>query len=470
MRTTLERELKLEPDPQFELPVDLGRPVESRLFISTYYDTPPRSLLRSGLTLRRRVENGLSRWQLKLPREGNARAELEAPGGPAGPPIELRRLLTAHLRHGKLAPVATLRTRRVGVRVADGEHELAEVTLDAVDVLDGQRQAGAFRELEIELLEGDDDDLDRLSRVLRRAGAHRSDGRTKVARALDLSFDGSPPEDASPFEQLHALLCLQLREIEAHDPGVRLGDDPEDVHRMRVATRRTRALVNATEPLLGELLKPLGDELKWLGSLLGPVRDLDVLIDHLRRGVAQLDEDKKGGELIIAALEEEREGFRDALLAALDSVRYLELLARFEADIDALPADVAPDGVKPLAAASFDKLRKEARDLPDHPSDVELHGLRKTAKKARYAAELAAVEGGRKIQKTIDALKKLQDVIGAHQDAVVAEERLRALSKARSALAAGRLIERERGRRHEARAEYPAVLDDVLGRGRKAFT
>lgn len=466
---TLERELKLEPDPQFVLPQDLGRPVESRLFISTYYDTPPRSLLRSGLTLRRRVENGLSRWQLKLPREGNARAELESPGGPSGPPLELRRLLVAHLRHGPLAPVATLRTRRVGVRVADGEHEVAEVTLDAVDVLDGQRQAGAFRELEIELLEGDDDDLERLARVLRRAGAHRSDGRTKVARALDLSFDGTPPGDASPFEQLHALLRVQLRDIEAHDPGVRLGDDPEDVHQMRVATRRTRALVQATQPLLGEALQPLADELRWLGALLGSVRDLDVLIARLREGVAQLDDDREAGELLVASLEEEREGYRDALLAALDSQRYEAMLALFEREVEALPRHSQADRLEPIAAAAFARLRKEAKSLPHVPSDTDLHELRKTAKKARYAAELAAADGGRRVQKAIDALRELQDVIGAHQDAVVAEERLRALAGTRTTLAAGRLIERERKRRRAARAEFPAALDEALGRGRKAF-
>jgi CHAD domain-containing protein len=137
--------------------------------------------------------------------------------------------------------------------------------------------------------------------------------------------------------------------------------------------------------------------------------------------------------------------------------------------VAALPADSAADGLEPIAAALFDKLRKEARALPADPSDIELHGLRKTAKKARYAAELAAAEGGRRIEKTIDALKDLQDVIGAHQDAVVAEERLRALAKARTALAAGRLIERERGRRRSARDAYPAVLDEALSRGRKAF-
>jgi CHAD domain-containing protein len=305
--------------------------------------------------------------------------------------------------------------------------------------------------------------------VLRRAGAHRSDGRTKVARALDLSFDGAPPEDASPFEQLHALLRLQLRDIEAHDPGVRLGDDPEDVHRMRVATRRTRALVQATRPLLGERLHPLADELKWIGALLGSVRDLDVLIDRLRDGVAQLDDDRKGGDLLVASLEEEREGCRDALLTALDSPRYLDTLALFEREVEALPRQGEADGLAPIAAEAFAKLRKQAKALPDVPSDVELHELRKTAKKARYAAELAAGEGGRRVEKAIDGLKDLQDVIGAHQDAVVAEERLRALAKARTALAAGRLIERERERRRVARAEFPAVLDDVLGRGRKAF-
>ncbi|HEY2326075.1 MAG TPA: CYTH and CHAD domain-containing protein [Gaiellaceae bacterium] len=435
MRTTLERELKLEPDPQFELPLDLGRPVESRLFISTYYDTPPRSLLRSGITLRRRVENGLSRWQLKLPRGGHARAELESPGGPAGPPHELRRLLTAHLRHGPLSPVATLRTRRVGVRVADGNHELAEVTLDAVDILDGQRQAGAFREIEIELLEGDDEDLDRLARVLRRAGAHDTDGSSKVARALGAAHVDTP------------MLVGQLHELEAHDPGVRLGDDPEDVHKMRVATRRSRSLVEEGE---------FRDELKWLATLLGAVRDLDVLIAHLRNAVPLLDVDRVGGETIVATLEEEREAHRDALLTALDSTRYDDLLTRF----DTGRADGHAD-----PAAALATLQRAAKELPKEASDEQLHDLRKLAKKARYAAELSGAGG----KKYISALKELQDVIGEHQDAVLAEGHLRKLARARTAVAAGRLIEGERERRRLARLAVPGVLADVLARGKKVF-
>ena len=87
MESTVERELKLEPPDGFELPPLDGEDLESRVFTSTYYDTAPRSLLRAGITLRRRVENGLSRWQLKLPRDGYARAEIEAFGGPVGPPV-----------------------------------------------------------------------------------------------------------------------------------------------------------------------------------------------------------------------------------------------------------------------------------------------------------------------------------------------------------------------------------------------
>ncbi len=285
MKGFLEREVKLDPGAAFTLPELPGRPLESRVFTSTYYDTPPRSLARGGITLRRRVENGLSRWQLKLPRE-DGRDELEAPGGPAGPPPELAALLKAHLRHGKLAPVATLRTHRSGVRVAEGERSLADVTLDAVDILDNGHAAGNFTELEVELVDGNDDDLDRLARKLRRAGAQRTDGQPKLMRVLDLTADAVPGPDAPLGEQLRFMLDRSLAELEAQDPGVRLGEDPEALHRFRVATRRARALIRSTSSFLGDALAPLGAELDWLAGLLGPVRDLDVLLARLQQEAA----------------------------------------------------------------------------------------------------------------------------------------------------------------------------------------
>src|SRR5437660_961434 len=96
MRTTLEQELKLDVDGEFALPELAGDPLADRVFTSTYHDTPSRSLGRSGITLRRRLENGKSLWQLKLPRSGNGgttRAELKWLGGVLGPVRDLDVLL-----------------------------------------------------------------------------------------------------------------------------------------------------------------------------------------------------------------------------------------------------------------------------------------------------------------------------------------------------------------------------------------
>jgi CHAD domain-containing protein len=109
------------------------------------------------------------------------------------------------------------------------------------------------------------------------------------------------------------------------------------------------------------------------------------------------------------------------------------------------------------------QLRRASDGLPADPSDEELHAVRIRAKRARYAAELA---GGKKLKPAIAALKRVQDVIGEHQDAVVAETKLRAVATAGSAVAAGRLIERERARRAARRAEYAEALEAALRRGK----
>src|SRR5690349_6258785 len=105
---TPERELKLDAPESFELPELPGRPLEPRLFTSTYHDTPDGRLARAGITLRRRVENGTSRWQLKLPRD-DYRLEVEARGGPAPVPPAFQAALSAVTRGAELQPVATLR-------------------------------------------------------------------------------------------------------------------------------------------------------------------------------------------------------------------------------------------------------------------------------------------------------------------------------------------------------------------------
>jgi CHAD domain-containing protein len=450
MDATVEHERKLQAPDGFELPALGGSPLEPRVFTSVYYDVPSRSLTNSGITLRRRTERGKSLWQLKLP-QADARLELEQPGGPTGPPDELRQLLFAHLRDHQVESIAELRTRRRGELVERGE-STAEVTVDEVAVMNGQSVSHAFVEVEIELRDGDPSRLDKIAKEIARAGATPTNGSPKVFQALGI-VPARTKRPADPFEALRALLRNQLGEILRHDPGTRVGGDPESLHDMRVAVRRSRALLRAGRPLIADDTQALSTELKWLGQMLGAVRDLDVLLDHLRaEGAALGGNDAKAAVRLLRHLSRERKRARDTLLRALSSSRYLELLDRFEAMLDELTPTGADVTLDALARRQLKKVRKAVAALPEDPRDEELHAIRKLGKRARYAAELA------RSRDVAQRSKKLQDVLGVHQDSTVAEARLRALAAtapADEALAAGRLIEREHVRQAETRAAWP---------------
>jgi CHAD domain-containing protein len=466
MRETVEREVKLVPGEGFQLP-ELGQPQPTRDFVSTYLDTPELRLARHGVTFRHRVEDGAGVWQLKIP-QGDARIELEEPGPPARPPAALLGLLVAYLRGSELVRVARLRTRRQTQR-ADG----AEIVDDSVAVLDGQRVTSRFRELEVELLDGDEQALRRLEQALRKAGAVPGDLTPKLYRVLDLTYPPEPPvlpEDAAPVEVVRVALRQQYAKLLAHDPGTRRGTDPEDLHQMRVATRRARAYLRAAKPLLDpDWAKELRDELGWLGAELGAVRDLDVLLEHLREEIAELGEEAAPLAALLASLERDHAAARTAVLAALSEDRYLALLDRLE-NAEPVNAPDADDTFADLWWAQFKRTRKGFADLGPESSDAELHAARILVKRARYSAELAAPELRKRGEKFIDAAKDLQDVLGEHQDAAVADQRVSAWAELEpaGAEAAERVRERERARREAARAHWPEAWMTLEKRARKA--
>jgi CHAD domain-containing protein len=477
LRETHEREVKLAVPPGFALPEIPGEPLEPKTFTSTYHDTPDRALARSGITLRRRVENRRGLWQLKLPADGE-RIELEAPGGPAAPPEELAELLVGVLRGRALEPAAVLRTRREGVRARANGRAVADVTLDLVAVLDGRRVQERFVELEVEALEGGAGALPELERVLLDAGASPGDGRPKAFKALGYF----PPEQAAlprrapAVEHVRAMIARQVEELIAHDPGTRLGRDPEDLHQARVATRRLRAVLRAASPLLDETwTDSLRGELAWLGGALGPVRDLDVLLERLREEIRELDPaERRAAGRFLRPLDQERGEARGALLAAMSGGRYAELLSRLEAAAAAPRTRDVDVSLRDIAAREFRKLRKAVRALSPDPSDDELHAVRIRGKRARYAAELAEGQVGKPASRFVRKAKRFQDVVGEHQDAVVAEERIRGLldrtESVRAHFAAGRLVERERQRRREARAAFPDAWARLEKRGKRAWS
>lgn len=396
-----------------------------RSYTATYVDTADRRLARAGIPLRRRVEKGKSIWEAHV-----GGTTVSAPGGPAQPPAELRRVLAALLRGKEVIQVARLRRNKNDVALLEGQRVLA--TFSGMD--------------------------------------------EALAHALEVPSENAAPAKSAPaVEHLRAFLHQQLLEIERHDPAVRVGSDPEDLHRLRVAVRRSRAALREARALLGEeQTRALRAELKWLGGELGAARDLDVLIAHLRGEVAELDgPDGVPAEKIVAQLEADRQQAQQDLLAALDSPRYAELLTALEQLVDAPPVATSDVSLKQVARKEFRKLDRQMKALGAAPSNDSLHQARIQAKRLRYATELSLPVLGKDGDEVVAAAKTFQDVVGAHQDAVVAEAHIRvAVRRARgvgSALAGGRLIERERERRIEARASLPRAWKRLRRRAQSVW-
>jgi CHAD domain-containing protein len=430
------RKVELRVGGGFRLPDLTGQPLPRRLITTTFHDTPQRSLARAGITLRWESEARHSDWQLRLPGgDGPIALEEEASGG--APPATLVRLLASHTRHGSIAPVATVCTRRSGL-LAEAPESRVAVVLDWVEVISGPDDVQAFGVVEVELVEGDAGALEAAVDVLRQAGAEPA--------------NGTPATDAlwrriAPRRRDDGFVAQQLVEIMAHDPGTRLGADPEDLHKHRVAIRRLRAVLRD---------EPLRTELRWIGGSLGAVRDLDVLIEHYTAEAASLEPDERMAfRPILLRLSRRRAAARRGLAESLDSERYFELLDALEA----VPAEPDPAGTAHAEALrQLKKLRKEVRVAGPTPDDTPLHELRKRAKRIRYAAERASAAGDGSLAELGSRAKALQDILGIHQDAVVGEETLRGLAtdviRPAQALAIGRLVERERARKAAARAEW----------------
>jgi CHAD domain-containing protein len=276
-------------------------------------------------------------------------------------------------------------------------------------------------------------------------------------------------------ELLQGMLAAARDAILEHEEGSRLGRDSECVHRMRVATRRARAALRTASGVLAqEREEKLRVELAWLGGVLGDVRDLDVLIAHLRAEADSLEPAERNAlKPVFSRLTAERRKARTSLLRALKSARFRRLLDDLA---EAAVGEPTPNGRIKLdkrAGKEFDRLVKALHTLPSDPADEELHRVRKLGKRARYAAELAEPLAPRKTATFVKRAQAFQDVTGEHQDAAVAEQKLRELvadASAEVSFAAGQLAERERARRVVARAQVPKAWKDLERAGQQAWS
>ena len=271
------------------------------------------------------------------------------------------------------------------------------------------------------------------------------------------------------LEEMSAL----VRAIRAHEAGARAGRSPKHLHEMRVAVRRLRAARRTSR----ELFDPAGvdrlrDELDWLGGGLGRLRDLDVLYKYLRPRLAALEgSEHRAGQGVLRRLSADRARARAALNEALDGPRYPGLLEQLETFLSHPPASASDVSLPDVAATEWKRLRKAVQKLPGRPSADELHAVRIKVKRARYAAELARATTGERGKRFILQAKKLQDILGDLQDAVVIEQYLNdAIDRTEPAQALGKdLVKRQRKRRKKARAAFFEEWPKLKRRGQEAW-
>lgn len=248
--------------------------------------------------------------------------------------------------------------------------------------------------------------------------------------------------------------------VEEHAAGV-AADVPDAVHQLRVACRRLRSDLRTFRALLDDpRAARLREELSRLGAGAGAARDLEVLRTRVRRAAGQ-DGAVLDASAVDAALAAQQEASRQELLAVLCSRQYgdLRVLLHEVAEAPRLSADAGRrcDEVLPTTVArAWRQLRTAAGDLRAGSDDAAWHRTRIRAKRARYAAELATVALGP--DRRVRAARTGQDLLGEHQDAVVATARLLELGRSDPALAlvCGQLAERERLAASRARSAFLA--------------
>ena len=415
---------------------------EQQRLEADYYDTDDLRLIRAGITLRRRSGGHDDGWHLKLPLGGDTRREIRRPLGGAQRrvPEELAHLVRVHTRGAPLVAITRMITTRQRLVLLDEEGEsLAEVAADDVSAqtLGPETAMSRWQEVEVELTGGDQRLLRAADELLRHDGLRPAGRTAKLARALGDRLPG--PADrprltaSSPAGQVVlAYLRAHAERLKALDPFVRL-DEPDAVHQMRVAGRRLRATLRSFGHVLSQdATSGLAADLKWLGGALGPARDGEVLPAELQSSLRRAPVELRIGPVearIHGHFASVRAAARTELLAALDSDRYFSLLDDLDRLLAEPPltaeaarpaADVLPATVRRARRRTARRMRRAWRAAPGEPRNEALHRARKAARRARYAAEAVGPAAGGKAARFVKRMKKIQSVLGEHQDSVIA--------------------------------------------------
>lgn len=442
------------PDLAVEEPgitVRAGAPFE---MAAVYHDTDELTLFRWGITLRRREGGHDEGWHMKLPvagADGTSRDEMHVPladGAIGSVPGALVSVVAPLLHELPLRPLISLETVRTPRVLQDASGtDLLEVVDDVVTVRHGGQVVSVFREIEVEVIAGASPDVaDLMERVCTRllaAGAEPSSV-SKAASALgprtaqppDVPAHPLPSPDGLAVDAIRSVLSQHVRHLLLADVAVRR-DLPDSVHQMRVAARRLRSALTTFAPLLDPAASAeIKDELRWLASELGAIRDTEVLMVRLDDHAGLLDDPadtQRCRDAIDPLLRTRMAAARSSALAALRSDRHQQLvddLMEMAVNPPVTDAAFVPcDDVLPgLVTRAWRRLRTCVSTLEMDGPSAAWHEARIKAKRARYAAE--AVEGilGRPMRRLAETLADVTEVLGDHQDAHVAQTLLREIS------------------------------------------
>jgi len=451
--TEIELKLALSPDDvaafRRSAPLSGVRPTRRKL-TSIYYDTPDFELQKAGMALRLRKSGRSWTQTLKGGHSGTGglheREEWETSRPDAT--IDLTALAGSALDKAggvgdRLEPAFTVAFERETWDVELSPGTRVEVALDRGAASAGE-SSDPVCEVEIELLEGDRAMAFDFARALAAEVPLRPSAVTKAERGYRLlKREALQPmrskrvelDCAMTVEQAaRALVGASLDQLQANEEGVLGSNDPEFVHQARVGLRRMRSALRIFRDVLPPEAQAWRTELGDLARTLGEARDWDVFATETLPPLA-----KAFGDAAIARrLARRAAAPRKLALAkardALRSKRFSALVLDLSKWLAGSPTDFQAPGTDLLAFATRLARRRHRKLLADAEglagrTPEERHAVRIDAKRLRYAVDgFASLFKAKRVERYLDDLAALQDVLGASNDASTAAGLLASLS------------------------------------------
>lgn len=416
----------------------------SEQVVDDYIDSPSLELYTSGLgcRIRQKIPKvGATRWSLEckaivhggesIKTRKETRHPLPGPVTPDALPSGAVRSLLSQTLTAPPQVMLSLRNQRQHYLAKTAQRNEFDVCIDVVDVHspDG-RQLGQFREIEIELVQGEFADLQALLCQIEAATAVSHSRLGKFERSLWLTgARSSRPRDWQPNQPawplLVAQMCHDLRIIGLSRAIALEGSSPEGVHLVRTHIRKLQATLAAATPWLGPEVEQLNRQFRELAAGLNEVRDLDVYTEQTMNLVKTLpDVRARVTTRLEQALNDALAGARRKSRTLLERPHLDKLFERFQKLLE-LKVDDHPElTIRELAVDDLvrivNKVRKVIRGLDGESSDEALHRLRLRIKKLRYTLELYGVVVTEELRLVTRGARELQDLLGTHQDACVA--------------------------------------------------